>query len=234
MNLDETSKSFPKFNATGCSLLIKFHSPNEEQTPGTYLKECITALTNYIVDDVPGRDLVGLRFRNIENIEDKVVGICLRRCDQLKLDVVWAVLRKVIRTNARFCLSDRLEIHQDHVSVPDGNGRVKTKGRSLNVMSAIKKSIDIVKAVLNCLAYALIIAMAHVNGDPKFQSYTEGKGLKKPVEDLLKTSGVYLYNGGGFEELRQFQDHLSDYQIIVFDGLNTDRVMFSQDITFTI
>ena len=36
-----------------------------------------------------------------------------------------------------------------------------------------------------------------------------------------------LSNGGGFVELRQFQDHPSDYKIIVFDGLNHDRVMYS-------
>jgi len=54
---------------------MKFNSPVEEQNPVTYLKECITALTNYLVDDVPGRDLVDLRIRNTENVEDKVVGI---------------------------------------------------------------------------------------------------------------------------------------------------------------
>jgi hypothetical protein len=47
-----------------------------------------------------------------------------------------------------------------------GNGRVKTKGRSLDVMSAIKKSI-VVKVVMNCLAYALVIVIAKCNGDPK-------------------------------------------------------------------
>jgi len=53
-------------------------------------------------------------------------------------------------------------------------------------MSAIKKSIVTVKASLNCLAYALITAMARVNGDPKFQlySYRLNKGLK----NLLKIS----------------------------------------------
>jgi len=39
MILDETSKSFPKFNATGRILLIKFNSLVEEQNPSTYLKE---------------------------------------------------------------------------------------------------------------------------------------------------------------------------------------------------
>ena len=43
----------------------------------------------------------------------------------------------------------------------------------------------------------------------------------------MKASGVDLANHGVFQELRQFQQHLSDYKIIVFDGLNPNRVMFS-------
>ena len=86
--LDETFKCFPKFNTTGRRLLIKFNSLGEEQDPTTYFKECITALTNYLVDKVPDRDLVGLKIRNTENVQDKVVGISLRRRDRLNADVV--------------------------------------------------------------------------------------------------------------------------------------------------
>ena len=227
--LDETSKSYPKFNATGRSLLIKFNPPREEQDPTTYLKECITGLTNYLVDEVPNRDMVGLTIRNTENVEDKVVGISLRRRDQLKPDVVWQVLGKVIQSNARFGLTDRLEVRLDHVRMPVGNGRnaEKTKGRSIDVMSAIKRSIVVVKGAFLCLAHALIIAMARVNGDPKYAVYRHGKGLKEPVEELLKASGVDLTNGGGLEELQQFQDHLSDYKIVVYDGLSPDRLIFT-------
>ena len=57
--------------------------------------------------------------------------------------------------------------------------------------------------------------MARVNGDPKYQLYRHGKGLKKPVEDLLEASGVDLANGGGFQELRQFYEQISDYKIIL-------------------
>jgi len=45
----------------------------------------------------------------------------------------------------------------------------------------------------------------------------------------LKASGVDLSNGGGFEEFEHFQGYLSDYKIVVFDGLNPDRVMFSEN-----
>ena len=225
--LDETTKSFPKFNATGRSLLIKFKAPGEEQEPTAYLQECINSLPNYLVREVSGRDLVGLRIRNTENVQDKVIGISLRRCDQLKPDVVWDVLGKVIQSNARFGLTNRLEVHLDHVRMPAGNGREKTKGRSLTVLSAIKKSIVVVKAAFLCLAHALIIAMARVNGDPKYKSYRNGYLLDLPVDELLKASGVDLSNGGGLEELQQFQDYLSDYKIIVYDGLSPDRLIFS-------
>jgi len=73
--------------------------------------------------------------------------------------------------------------------MPAAKGRVRLKGRSLDLMSAIKKSIVTVKAALNCLAYALIISMTHINDDPINQSYRHGYGFKKPVEEHLKASG---------------------------------------------
>jgi len=84
-----------------------------------------------------------------------------------------------------------------------------------------------VKAAFLCLAHAIIIAMARVNNDPNYKSYRSGRCLKEPFEQLLNASGVDLSNGGGFEELQQFQQYLSGYKIIVFDGLYPDRVMFS-------
>ena len=89
-------KYFPKFTAIENCLLIKFNSPGVEQSPATYLKECITALTHYLVEDVPSRDLADLRIRNTENVEDKVIGISLRPRDQHKPHVVRAVLGRVI------------------------------------------------------------------------------------------------------------------------------------------
>jgi hypothetical protein len=88
------------------------------------------------------------------------------------------------------------------------------------------------------LAQALIIAMARVNGDPKYASYRDGYQLNKQVGDLLKASGVDLSNGG-LEELQQFQEYLSDYKIIVYDGLSPDthfqwKFPFNQEIVSTI
>ena len=112
--------------------------------------------------------------------------------------------------------------------MPVGNGKLaeKAKGRSLDVLSAIKKSIVVVKAAFLCMAHSLVIAISKANSDPKYKSYRDGYGLTKPVEDLLKASGVDLSNGG-LEELQQFQDYVSDYKIVLFDGLSHDRLIFS-------
>ena len=82
-----------------------------------------------------------------------------------------------MQSNARFGLTDRLEVHLDHFRMPAGKGRDKKKGRSLDVMSAIRKSIVVVKAAFYCLPHALTIAMARVNGDPMCKSNRNGYGF---------------------------------------------------------
>ena len=47
-------------------------------------------------------DLKRLTFRNTETVQDKVVGIGIRRRDQFKPDVIWGVYGKVVQSNARF------------------------------------------------------------------------------------------------------------------------------------
>ena len=63
-----------------------------------------------------------------------MIGITFRRRDQMKPDLIWAVLSKVIQSNTRFGLTDSLEVHLDHVKIPVGNGKLaeKIKGRSLD------------------------------------------------------------------------------------------------------
>jgi len=48
------------------------------------------------------------------NVQDKVAGIRTDAVTSLYSDVMWKVLFKVIRSNARFGLSDHLEVHLYH------------------------------------------------------------------------------------------------------------------------
>jgi hypothetical protein len=82
--------------------------------------------------------------------------------------VIWSVFEKVAQSNARVNALDPLTIIVHTVGMPTGFGgaSVKRKGRPLSVMAHIKRSIIQVKAETNCLAHALIIAIAKATNDP--------------------------------------------------------------------
>lgn len=98
---------------------------------------------------------MGLKIRNTENVQHKVVGISLPRRDQFKADVAWSVLGNVINNNAEFVLTIPLEVHLDHVEMPVGNGRIlrRLKSSLWTFLSSLKRRINVVKAALLWLTH---------------------------------------------------------------------------------
>jgi len=83
-------------------------------------------------------------------------------------------------------------------------------------MARLKRIIVQVKAESNCLAHALIIA----------KSYRHGNKIRPVVDRLIETIGIDLSRGGGVPELMRFQEHLKEYRIVVFGGLNCEDIYF--------
>jgi len=50
--------------------------------------------------------------------------------------------------------------------------------------------------------------------------YIEKMNFEKLAEVLVSGSGFDLTNGWSFKDLEQFQNHLSEYKIIVYDSLS--------------
>jgi hypothetical protein len=109
-----------------------------------------------------------------------------------------------------------------------GGDGIKSRGRPLDKMAHLKRSIVLVIAETKCLAYALVLAKARVDNDPNYKAYVDGRmrKLRLEVQYLLEETGINLHNGGGIPELIKFQEHFSDYKIVVYTGLNCDRIMF--------
>ena len=93
-------------------------------------------------------------------------------------------------------------------------------------MAHLKRSIIEVKAEEKCLAHALIIAIARLERDSNYDSYRRGYRISPVVNHLLQTTGIHLSNGGGIRELTQFQEHYTDYRIVVYGGLNCEDIIF--------
>ena len=84
--------------------------------------------------------------------------------------------------------------------MPIGHGKFTSKGRPLEIMARLKRSIVQVKAESNCLAHALVIAKAKVDGDDKnYQSYRHGNKISSVVDRLLETTGIDLSAVGEYQ-----------------------------------
>jgi len=99
--------------------------------------------------------MVDLSIRNEDNIWDKVIGISFRRKDHLSADVILNVWEKVTQPKSRLNASEKLILKFHSVKMPVSFGRdMETKGRPLDNLAHLKKSIMRVKSETNCLAYA--------------------------------------------------------------------------------
>jgi len=86
-----------------------------------------------------------------------------------------------------------MTVHSVKMTIGLGGDGIATKGRPLYIMVHLKRSIVQVKAETNCLAHALIIAKAKVDGDPNYNSYRRGYKIGPVVDRLLETTGIDLY-----------------------------------------
>jgi hypothetical protein len=122
----------------------------------------VNDLFEYALRNSEDSDMVGITIHNEVNLLDKAIGISFRRKDQVTDEVIWSVFSKVAQLNARYNTLNRMIVVIHAVKMPVGFGRkaVKSMGRPLSKTVHLKRSIIEVKAKTNCLAHALIIAIA--------------------------------------------------------------------------
>ena len=76
------------------------------------------------------------------------------------------------------------------------------------------------------MAHALIIAIARITNDPYYKAYQRGYKIFQKFRHSLQTTGIDLQHGGGIPELQRFQDHFSEYRIVVYGGLDYGDIIY--------
>jgi hypothetical protein len=210
--LGEQVRQYRRFNAAGTQITIRLnHPPDTEPDPVAYFLASVEELFEYALANVADGDMVGVSIRNEDNQNDKTVRISFCRKDQISRDVIWSVFEKVTQSNARFNAIDRLVVDVHSVKMPVGFGGLKTKGRPLAELAHLKRSIVKVKAEQNCLAHALVIAIAKHTNDRNYKAYRQGrKSILPVVQHLLETTGINLTNDGGSPSSRGFRTILQN------------------------
>lgn len=115
--LSRAVRSYPKLNASGERLAIRFVNPNLNNLEA-WMRECINELLSTVAADlnVKPADRVGINFANVNN--DKLnFAFSFRRFDQYNAELVLNVLEIVIQRYSLFFLDDCLVVKIDHVVV---------------------------------------------------------------------------------------------------------------------
>jgi len=197
----ETDREYSRFNARGTELTVRLLPPavGDNQDAITHFQASVNDLFDYALRNVDDSDMVGVKIHNEVNSLDKGIGISFRRKDQLSQEVIWSVFSKVAQSNARYNAMDRLIVVVQSVKMPVGFGRksIRSKGPPLHEVVHEKRSIIEVKSKTNCLANALLIAIARLENEPVYKSYCKGWKIGAAVQRLLETTGIDLQKGGG-------------------------------------
>jgi hypothetical protein len=225
--LDRNTRQYRRYNAVGRQLTVRLNPPSDASDPVSHFLASVKDLFESVLNDVGDSDMVGI-IRNQVNQNDKPIGISFRRKDQLSGDVIWSVFERVLQSNSRFNALDTLLVTVHSIKMPGAfcKHALKNMGRPLSMMAHLKKSIVEVKTEENCLARALVIAVAKVENDPNYKSYIKGWKIRHAVQTLLDETGIDLSNGGGIPELTRFQEHFRQYKIVVYHGSSCDDIMF--------
>jgi len=182
----------------------------------------------YALQDVSDGDMVGINIKNHVNQNDKPIGISFRRKDQFSGEVIWSIFEKVSQSNARFNALDTLFVIVHSVRKPVGYGKraIKSMGRPLSDIAHLKKTIVEVKAEENCLAHALLTAIARVENDENYKAYRQERKIRPVVQALLEQTGIDLTSGGGIPEINRFQEYFRDHKVVVYQGFGCDNIMY--------
>jgi hypothetical protein len=167
-DVSEIKREYRRFGTVGTQFTVRLNPPTDlNPNPADHFLASVNELFEHVLQDVLDSDIAGVDIRNEINQSDKPIGISFRRMDQISGNVIWSVFEKVSQSNSRFNALDTstIEVHSVRVPVEFGGDGMKTKGRPVRVMAHLK-GINPVKTETNCLAHALVIAIAKITKDP--------------------------------------------------------------------
>jgi len=124
-------------------------------------------LFEHALQNLNDGDMVGITIHNRVNRNDKPIGNSFRRKNQLAEGVIRSNF-EVWHSNSRFHALITLNMTVYSVRMPVAYGILpnRSKGRPLSVMARLKTSVIEGFAGENCLAHALIIAIAKAENYP--------------------------------------------------------------------
>ena len=150
--------------------------------------------------------------------------------EELTTEKVLSQVEKVVQSNEEFRLNDTVNIDIIRVEMPQGSGRSKVKRQILNIRDYLKKKGSVIPINNKdnlCLARALVVSIARIEKDPRYNSIRDSRWAmqRERAFDLHEAANVPL-GPCGLKEVDLFQHYLVNYQIIVVSGDQGNTIIY--------
>ena len=226
-----------KFNAIQNITYVRFDVPDVSNVDiGDIFLQLMIAISDVLnqvlPDDVQDGDRV--RISIDANDLDTRINLPFVRYDLLDLDDIEYILRKVAQSKKSFFLGDNILFDIIHVKLPSGGG-ARSRDRQIDVKSWLKSSQKVVTVAGDdyCLSRSLILSKAKVDGISgkdwiNLRKDVGGRQFREAAKLCLDACVIPKIGiGCDFDDLKKFQDFLSDYQIVVVSASNLKTPIFS-------
>ena len=132
------------------------------------------------------------------------------------------IVESILNSNESFDVNDSLRINIQHVQMPRGAGKTPRAKVGFELEKFLKNKRCIIRIPEErdiCCARAIVTAKARLDNDPRYESIRKGNKNRYTVqehlaEQLHRDANVPL-GPCGLDEIKTFEDHLKEYQIVV-------------------
>ena len=223
-----------KFRMTATDHVVRFNNVLSEIDLLESIERTQTIFHHLITDvtwDMNKEDQVRFVLRS-EQL-DTPISLPFMTVEQLTTERIFSQIERVIQSNQDFRLNDTVTIDIIHVEAPQGSGKSRLKRTTLNIREYLKKKgsvIPINNTDNLCLARALSVAVARIEKDPKYVQIKDSRAhiqLQRAL-DLHQAANVPL-GPCGIEEVKLFEQYLTNYQIIVVSGDHNDSIIYPSE-----
>ncbi|XP_053388466.1 uncharacterized protein LOC128551595 [Mercenaria mercenaria] len=222
-----SEKRIEKISTTASYYKISVNDIEVRELPNIIktLKQIFQSIIDSIAGKIPSTDKVRITMDNPQ-LDFPIVLPFMKR-SELTVNRILSEIERVLQSYEQFVLDETFGLELVHVHLPTGSG---THGKPYVDISRLLKSKGSVIQIRNtdelCCARVIVTAIARIEKHPQWDNIRKGRLAQKQLAlNLHDTAGVPLQHCG-IEEVKQIQEILSSYKILVLSKEHFNAIIY--------
>ncbi len=223
-----------KFRTTATDYSVKFNGLEDLDVVQESLN--VRIIVEQLLSDVTNGMDESDQIRFVLRTEqlDNPISLPFMPVSRLTPERIYSQIERVVQSHQEFRLDGSVIVDIVHVEMPQGEG-FKRKRDNIDLESYLESKRSVVR-IRNtddlCLARALVVAIAKVDGDKRYKVLADHRKppQRKAAYELCKKAGVPP-GPCGIPEVEQFQKHLPEYEINIVSMDHGNTIIYPESPT---